>query len=101
MPGFEIREKLPRRANLPPLHAFDSLTDAFVRMGASGNIEQALVSLGVLHDGRRFAFHREHHGALGLLKLFHEVPGPPAKGCQRLHITLDVKHWTTAVKAPF
>jgi hypothetical protein len=79
MLGFEIREKLPCRANLPVFHVFESLANSFLHAGARGNIKEALIRLGVLHDGCCLAFHGEHHRALGSFKLWHEVAGPAAK----------------------
>jgi hypothetical protein len=57
MLGFEIREKLPCRANLPVFHIFESLANSFLRAGARGNIKEALIRLGVLHDGNCLGFH--------------------------------------------
>jgi hypothetical protein len=57
------------------------LADAFCYIGAGGNIEQALVAFGILHHSRRLSFHREHHRALVLFKLLHEVTGPPPREC--------------------
>jgi hypothetical protein len=48
-------------------------------LGGGGNIEQALIGCGVLHDGRRLAFHSEHDRTLGFLELLHEVAGPAAE----------------------
>jgi hypothetical protein len=80
MPGFEISEKLPCRANLTVVDIFESLTYTLVRAGARSNIEQTLIRFCILDDGRGFTFDRENHWALGLLELFHEVAGPAAEG---------------------
>ena len=41
MPGFELMEKLPRRAEFSFFRA-PPLADAFLHVGAGGNVEQAL-----------------------------------------------------------
>src|SRR5216683_6615481 len=70
MPGFELFEKLPCRPDLSFPRVLQPLTDAFFCVGAGGNVEQALISSGVLHDGFCLSFHGKHHRALAPLKLF-------------------------------
>jgi hypothetical protein len=98
---FEVREKLPSWADLPLFRVIQALTDALPRIGASSNVEQALISSRILHDGRSFPFHRKHHGALGSLELFQEGARPAAEGRQGLDVVRDVKHGTAPIKAPF
>src|SRR5258707_6669072 len=81
-PGFELVENLPRRPDLSLFRVLQALTYALPYIGTGGNVEEALISFGVLHDGRRLPLHRKHHGALGSLELFHEVAGPAAERCQ-------------------
>ena len=92
MLGFEIVEKLPRRPDLSFFRVLQPLTDAFLHIGVGGNVEQALVGFGILHDSRCLSLHRKHHRALVLFKLFHEVAGPPPEGRQRLDVIRDVNH---------
>jgi hypothetical protein len=73
MRGFEIFEKLPRRPNHPLFRVFEALTDALLRVGGRGNIEQALIRRGVLHDSRGLALYRQHWVAL----LNQARPHPP------------------------
>ena len=54
MLGFEVREKLPCRPNLPFPDILQALTDAFLCIGAGGDVEQALIGFGILYDGRGF-----------------------------------------------
>jgi hypothetical protein len=48
---------------------FQPLTDTLFGVSASGNIEQLLVGLSVLHDHRCLPFHRQHQGSFSFLKL--------------------------------
>jgi hypothetical protein len=92
MLGFEIVEKLPRRPDLSFLRVLQPLTDAFLDIGMGSNVEQTLVGFGILYDSRSPSLYRKHHGALIFFKLFHEVPGPPPEGRQRLDVIRDVNH---------
>src|SRR5271170_5932225 len=60
MPGFKVLEKLPCRPDLPLFCVLQALSDALLRVGAGGNIKQALIGFGVLHDSRGFPLHRQH-----------------------------------------
>jgi hypothetical protein len=92
---------LSRRASASVGYVIKPLADAFLCIGAGGDVKQALIGFGILHDGGRLPLYRKHHGALALLKLFHEVAGPAAEGRQRLDILSDVKHGPAPLKAPF
>jgi hypothetical protein len=72
--SFEVLEKLLRWPDLPLFRILQALADAFLGIGAAGNVELALIGICVLHDGRCSPFHRKQHGALGFLELFH-FPG--------------------------
>jgi hypothetical protein len=43
MPGFELCEKLTRKPNFSIFHVFQVLTDAFLFIGASGDVPQLLI----------------------------------------------------------
>jgi hypothetical protein len=45
----------------PFFRVLQVLTVAFLYVDARGNVEQALIGFGILHDGRRLPFHREHN----------------------------------------
>jgi hypothetical protein len=68
------------------------LTDRLLSIRAGRNVEQSLVGFGVLHYSRGLPVNCEHHGALGFLKVFHEVAGLAPEGRQRLEVFGDVKH---------
>lgn len=55
---FEILEKLSCWPRLALFRVLQTLTDAFLCIGACGNVEQMLIGSCVLHDGRRLTFHR-------------------------------------------
>jgi hypothetical protein len=82
-------------------YVIQALTDAFLGIGLGSNIEQSLIGFGVLHDGRCFPPHGEHHGALVPSELFHEIAGPATEGGQRLDVLGNVKHGPAPIKAPF
>ena len=92
MIGFELVKELSRRPGPSLFHVFEPLTDAFLRIGARGDVEQPLIGFRVLYDSRCLAIYGEHQGALGFPEPLHEVAGGTAKGRQRLDVGCDVKH---------
>ena len=92
MPGFEILEERSCWLYLPLLCVLQTLADALRGFDLRDDVEQALVSFGVLHDGLGLPLHGENYGALGLFELLHEVTRPAAERCQRLDVFGDVKH---------
>src|SRR5467141_3397377 len=101
MRGFKLVEKLLRGSGLSFFRVRQALTDTFRNIGASSNVEQVLIGLRILHDGRGLSFHSKHHGALALLELLYEVAGAAAECGQRLDVTRDVQHLVAPSKAPF
>ena len=69
MSGFEFAEELLRPARAPFSGIFQPLANALTSVGLRGNVEQALVCLSILNNGRSLAIHREDHGTLTLLDL--------------------------------
>src|SRR5277367_2331302 len=67
MLGFEFAEKLSYRSHLSLFRIPKALPDALFCVSPGGNVEQTLIGLRVLHNGRSFAFHRKHHWALAFL----------------------------------
>src|SRR5580692_4930308 len=99
MRDFELVEELPRGPCPSFFHILQALTNAFLCVGACGNVEQALISLGILDNSRRLPLYGKHYGALALLELLHEVAGTSAEGRQRLDVLGDVQHGPAPVKA--
>jgi hypothetical protein len=90
MSGFEFAEELLRRARAPFSGIFQPLANALTSVGLRCNVEQALVCLSILNNGRGFAIHRQYHGPLTLLDLFEEFARTASKGCQRLDVSRDI-----------
>jgi len=61
MPGFELVEEFSRRPDPAFPNIPQSLVDTFRRIGLSGGIEEPLIGFGILHNGRGFSVHRQHH----------------------------------------
>jgi hypothetical protein len=87
-----IVEDLSRRTIASVSNIIEPLPDAFLSIGTGRNVKQSLISLGILHDGRCLPLYGNDDGALGLLKLFHEVTRAAAEGGQRLDVLGKVKH---------
>src|SRR5579872_2377961 len=92
MESFEFVEELVGVAESSLTVVLKTLPDAFSCIGLCGDIEQSLIGLGVLHYGSRLAFDRQHHRALALPQLLHEVTGTAAERSQGLDVFGDVKH---------
>jgi len=56
------------------------LANGFARISASGNVQQALVRLGILNDSGGFAVHRENYRALALFEVLDKIAGATAEG---------------------
>lgn len=87
-----VVEDFFERAGAAFPHVFETLTDAFVDVGCGGEVEEALVSGGVLDDGFGFAVDGEDDGALGGFELLHELDGVIAEGGEGLDVFGDVDH---------
>jgi hypothetical protein len=58
----------------------ESLANAFARIGSRCYIQQPLLRLHILHDGRGFALNGEDDGAPTLLELHHEIARAASEG---------------------
>jgi hypothetical protein len=75
MSGFEVREKLSRAPDPALFGVLQTLAGALLGIGTGGDVEQALVGFGVLHDGRRPPPHSQHTtGRLVFLSCFMKSP---------------------------
>jgi hypothetical protein len=101
MPSFKVVEELRSRPDPALSDVLQSLADAFLRISPRCDVEQALISFGVLHDGCRFPVHRKDHWALALFKLFQKFAGAAAESCQRLDIFVMFSIVPSPIKAPF
>jgi hypothetical protein len=66
MGGFEFGKELLDVASFALLGLFEALADALVSVGASGDVEQALIGFCILNDGRCLALDRQDHGPFAL-----------------------------------
>jgi len=94
--GFKFRKELFDVAAFPLLGLFQALADSLENLRAGADVEQALVSLGVLHNRRRFTLNGQDDGALALLELFPKVAGAAPEGGPRMDVLGDV--WTAPQK---
>ena len=88
----KLLKYLPGGTSTPMGYIVQPLTNGLLLISGSGNVEQALISFGILHDSRRLAIHGKHYRAFTFFQLLYEVAGLPAKCRQRLDIFGDVKH---------
>jgi len=88
----ELGEKFPGRPSQSLLGLLQSLADSFPSIGSRSDIEQALISFGVLHHGLRLPFNGKHHRPLGLLELLHKIARPAAESREGLNVFGDVEH---------
>ncbi len=56
-------------------YIIQTLANAFLGIGARGDVEQMLIGLGILHNGGRPPLCCEHDGAFTLLQLLQEFTG--------------------------
>ena len=88
---FKLSEEFARRTKPSGSRVFKALTDAFLGVGAGGNVEETLVGFRILHYSRGLAVDGEHNGALALLEMLHEVAGRAAESGQRLNVGGNVQ----------
>jgi hypothetical protein len=74
------------------LYILKALPDSLKSIRLRGNIQQALIGFGILHNRFRLSIDGKHQRSLGLLKLFHEFPRIAPECRHRLYIFLDVEH---------
>jgi hypothetical protein len=81
MSGFEFLKDYSSRACFALLRVRAALPNSFFFAGAGSNVQQALVGLGVMHDGSRLALDRQNDRAFALPQLLDEIAGARTKGC--------------------
>jgi len=84
-------EELPGWTAFAAMKFFQTLADAFVGVGECSDVEEALVSGGVLDDGFGFAVDGEDDGTLSGFELLHELDGVVAEGGEGLDVFGDVE----------
>src|SRR5882762_9716635 len=85
-------QSFTRRTHTPLLYVFEALPDSFKRIGLCGNVEQALIGFGILHDRFRFSIDRKNQRFLRLLEMLHELRRIAPECRHRLNVFFDVEH---------
>jgi hypothetical protein len=81
-----------RWPNTALLYIFKSLTDSLRGIGLRGDIEEALISFGILHDRFRLAIDSKNQRSFGLLEMLHELPRIAPESGHGLNVFFDVEH---------
>src|ERR1035438_6746841 len=81
-----------RRPGTTAACVIQTLADGFVHIGTGGDVQQALVGRGVLHDGGGLAFYGKHHGPFALPQVLHTIARTATESRQRLDVFGDVEH---------
>jgi hypothetical protein len=92
MPGFKLLKEFLCRSNFAFSRILQALPDAFAGLSPSRNVEQALISRGILHHRCGFSPYGEHNWALAFFQKLHKVAREPPESRQRLDVLRDVKH---------
>jgi len=87
-----VFQSLTRWANSPLFYVFKTLPDTFCSVRLCGDIEQPLISLGVLHNGLCFSIDGEYKRPLRFLQMLHELGGIPAEVGHGLDIFFYIEH---------
>jgi hypothetical protein len=77
MSAANLVKYLSCRASTSVCDVVQTLTDTFLSIGTGGNVEEALIGFGVLHNGSGFSVHCQHHRTFCLFELFYEITGRP------------------------
>jgi hypothetical protein len=88
--SFELGKKLLYRLKLSLPLVLQALPDSLFGVCLSGDIEQALVGFGVLHNGRCLPVDSKYKGAFALFEVLHKLTGRAAKCRQRLNVGGDI-----------
>ena len=88
--GFELVEEFSRRPDPALPNIPQVLADSFSGIGLGSGIEELLIGLAILHNGRGLSVNRQHHRTLGFLSCFRIAGAAPGRR-QRLTILGDVK----------
>jgi hypothetical protein len=92
MDAAEVFQSFPCRPHAAFFDILKALPDSFNHVSLRRNVEQVLISFGVLHNGFRSAIDGENQGSLGFLEMLHELDGIAPECRHRLNVFLDVEH---------
>src|ERR1700719_5042009 len=82
-------QRFPRGTRAALLHILKTLPDSLPSINLRGDSKQALIGFGILHDCFGLSINGKHQRFLGLLEVFHELPGIAPEGGHRLNIFFD------------
>src|ERR1700687_4058587 len=85
-------QRFPRGTRAALLHILKTLPDSLSSIDLRGDIKQALIGSGILHDCFGLSINGNHQLFLGLLKVLHELRGISPESSHRLNIFFDVEH---------
>src|SRR5207247_6785976 len=91
-------QSFTRRTHTTLLCVFDALPDSLKRIGLCGNVEQALIGFGILHDCFRFSIDCKNYRFLRSLEVLHELSRIAPECRHRLNVFFDVKHSDLALQ---
>src|SRR5437016_14030961 len=98
MVAAEDFQSFTRRTHTTLLYVFEALPDALKRIGLCGNVEQALIGLGILHDRFRLSIDGKNQRFLRFLEVLHELPWIAAERGHRLNVFFNVEHSDLALQ---
>src|SRR6266478_1003631 len=88
----EHLQSFTRRAYTTLLYVFKALPDSLKSIGLCGNVEQALIGFGILHDRFRFSIDCKNQRFLRLFEMLHELPRVAPECRHRLNVFFNVEH---------
>src|SRR6266480_2841574 len=92
MVAAEHLQSFTRGTHTTLLYVFEALPDSLKSIGLRGDVEQALIGFGILHDRFRLSIDCKNQRLLRLFEMLHELPGIAPECRHRLNVFFDVKH---------
>jgi hypothetical protein len=86
------------RTHTTLLYVFDALPDSLKGIGLRGDVEQALIGFGILHDCFRLSIDCKNQWFLRSLEVLHELARIAAERRHRLNVFFDIKHHDLALQ---
>ena len=92
MPKADFVKDLSGWAGTPANYVVNSLTYTLVRVCQGGEVEQALVPLGILRNRSDLASYRKYNRALGFSEPLNKVARPASKAGDGLNVFGQIRH---------
>src|SRR5438270_12211056 len=90
MVAAEHFQSFARRTHTTLLCVFEALPDALKRISLRGDVEQALIGFGILHDRFRLSIDCKNQRFLRSLEVLHELPRIAPECRHSLNVFFDV-----------